>query len=144
MTHASIDRSACVYRVHLVSYSNNSVDSWEFKTLTDFVDRCLALGISPSEYVTLNRISIDPYISVGAMEFDDLVGWVQSTQDDRKASVLFKSNNDGTQEVVLRIFVEECVLNNFLILDCNTLKIDCVSIRQLLCDREKFNQLITG
>ena len=144
MTQASIDRSKCTYKVHLVSYSDNSIDTWEFKTLTDFVDRCLALDISPSEYAALNQISIDPYVVVEPTEFDNIVNWVQSTQGDRKSSICFKSHGDGTQEIVLRIIVNACALNDCVILDNGQLKVSYFAIRELLSDREELNRLIAG
>jgi len=144
MTQASIDRSKCTYKVHLVSYSDSSIDTWEFKTLTDFVERCLVLGISPSEYAALNQISIDPYVVVDPTEFDEIVGWVQSTQSERKSSICFKSHGDGTQEAILRVFVDACALNGCVILENGQLRVSYFAIRELLSDREKANQLITG
>lgn len=144
MTQVFVDRSKCTYKIHLVSCTDSSVDTWEFKTLTDFVDRCLALGVSPSEYAALNQISIDPYVVVDPTEFDNIVSWVQLTQGDRKSSICLKSYGDGMQEVVLRIIVNACALNDCVILDNGQLRVSYSAIRELLSEREKFNQLIAG
>ncbi len=138
------DSSKCTCKVHLVSCSDNSIDTWEFKTLTDFIERCLTLGISPSKYAALNQISIDPYVVVEPAEFDNIVSWIQLTQGDRKSSISFKSYGDGTQEIVLRIIVAPCALNDCVILDNGQLKVSYFAIRELLSDREELNRLIAG